>query len=84
MLPHAFLSATWEFEGKPVKIVTDENGKQWLCGKDVCEILGYRNFSNVLAKKVKKVYKSPLKYICGTEVDLTYHEGIAAYVSEPR
>ena len=50
-----------KFEGKDVNIATEAKGKEWLCGKDVCEILRFENANNPLLNQVKMAYKTNLK-----------------------
>jgi len=75
-----------------VKIVgTHKN--PWFCGKDVCEILEYKDIQNVLFKHVKPKYKKDLKTLSekvgkndptffGAEhlKNITYHSGKAVYL----
>ena len=60
------MDPTWSFEGKPRKIASDRNDKQWFFGRDVCAILGFRNVKQTFFKQVKHVYKSPLRVLCET------------------
>ena len=57
------------------------------CGKDICEILGFKNFNDTLLKQVKQTYKSGLKSIgvtCGYHVNpVSYHAGKAVYIFGP-
>ena len=81
--------------------LVDAEGYKWLglceslftksalhfCGKDICEILGFKNFNDALLKQVKQTYKSGLKSIgvtCGYHVNpVSYHAGKAVYISGP-
>ena len=51
MLPHALPGATWEFQGRGV----DQHGKEWLCGKEVCQMLKYREEITKKRTKSRKV-----------------------------
>ena len=69
----------------------------YFCGKDVCDVLGYKNTKDVLFKHVKPKFKKKLlnlnheKVAC--EIDntslgsfnhnISYNEGKAVYISEP-
>ena len=78
------MDPTWSFEGKPIKIVSDKNGKQWFFGRDVCVMLGFRNIKQTLFKQVKHAYKSPLRVLCETRtVPLTQNKTKAVYISRP-
>ena len=44
-----------------VDIKLDPNRKEWFCGKDVCEILGFRDSKDALLTKVRHAYKTGLK-----------------------
>ena len=39
----------------------DLNQKEWFCGKDVCEILGYENTKRALYEPVKQAHETPLE-----------------------
>ena len=45
-----------KIDGKQVDIKLDADRKECFCGKDVCEISGYENYHDVLAKDVRKGY----------------------------
>ena len=64
----------------------DADRKEWFCGKDLCEILGFRDTKDALLTKVKKAYKKGLKSLglAGTTPvnPVPYHAGKAVYVSE--
>lgn len=47
----------FNFEGRAVRVVTDESGEPLFVGKDVCEALGYANDSDALGKHCKGVAK---------------------------
>ena len=83
-------------KSQKVKIVgTHKN--PWFCGKDVCEILEYKNIPDAFYKHVKPKYKKDLKtlsddIICDSHINffgsellknITYHSGKAVYVNEP-
>jgi len=83
-------------KSQKVKIVgTHKN--PWFCGKDVCEILEYKDIQNVLFKHVKPKYKNNLKTLAeelhgilpcnlfgqNNFKNLSYHEGKAVYINEP-
>ena len=74
-------SSVWRFKGQKVKIKVDSNGKEWFCGKDVCEILGLQNPNIALLKQVKKAYKTNLKFLeetcTGHATPNTYNSGKA-------
>ena len=75
-----------KFDGKEVDIKLDAGGKEWFCGKDVCEVLGFKNANDVLLKQVKQAYKTDLKSMhvtCGSHVNpAPYHAGKSVYISE--
>ena len=56
----------WKFDGKKIDIIADTNKKEWFCGKDACEILGFKNANDALLKQVKRTYKTDLKSIRAT------------------
>ena len=33
----------FQFENKPIRVVTDENGEPWFNAKEICDVLGYGN-----------------------------------------
>ena len=45
--PQSKLS-TFEFEGRTVRVVTDATGETRFVGKDVCQVLGFRQHSRVI------------------------------------
>lgn len=69
----------------------------YFCGRDVCEVLGYRDVKQALQKHVKSKYKSELKRFLepkkldvtstsnflGSFESLNYHSGKAVYINEP-
>lgn len=67
----------------------------YFCGKDVCEVLGYKDPQKALFSNVKPKYKKDLKALfevqescsCTSlgpfEPKLSYNEGKAVYISEP-
>ena len=55
-------SATWEFQERTV----DQHEKKWFRGKDVCQILRYRE---TITKKVKKVCKTFPSAICSMDIE---------------
>ena len=56
----ALSNAIWEFQRRGVS----QHGKEWFCGRDVCDILVYEKYHDALSKKVRQSYKSPLKALC--------------------
>lgn len=85
-----------EKKKQKVKIVgTHKN--PWFCGKDVCEILEYKDIQNVLFKHVKPKYKKDLKTLAeelhgkipcnlfgqNNFKNLSYHAAKAVYINEP-
>jgi len=57
-----------QFEGHEVRIVQDEQGEPWWVGKDVCDVLGYSNARDAMAKHCKGVAKRyPLLTDGGTQ-----------------
>ena len=38
-------------EEKAVYIIVDKDKKEWFKGRDVCEILGFKNYHDALEKK---------------------------------
>ena len=67
----------------------------YFCGKDVCEILGYKDIKQALQDNVKPKHKKDLKSlneagVCGLSTPLgssilkiSYNEGKAVYINEP-
>jgi prophage antirepressor-like protein len=68
----------------------------WFCGKDVCEILEYKDVKNVLFRHVKLKYKKDLKTLAEEVVispttffglnnlkNLSYNTGKTIYINEP-
>lgn len=51
------------FEGQPVRIIV-ENGKTWFVGRDVCELLGYKNHRKAIMDHCKG---APRRYALSTE-----------------
>jgi prophage antirepressor-like protein/phage anti-repressor protein len=39
----------FRFDEHPIRIVVDEQGRNWWCAKDVCAVLGYKNESQTVA-----------------------------------
>jgi prophage antirepressor-like protein len=83
-------------KSQKVKIVgTHKN--PWFCGKDVCEILEYKNIPDAFYKHVKPKHKKDLKtlseeVICDSQMtffgrkyfqNLSYNDGKAVYINEP-
>ena len=78
-------TSTWlkKIDGKQVDIKLDADRKEWFYGKDVCEILGYENYHDALAKEVRKGYKNTLKVLYEMHhTPLNYNAGKAVYISE--
>lgn len=72
-----------KIDGKQVDIKLDADRKEWFCGKDVCEISGYENYHDALAKDVRKGYKNKLKVLCEMHhTPLDYNAEKAVYISE--
>lgn len=46
-----------EFEGQSVRVVTSESGEPLFVGKDVCDVLGYSNYRDAIARHCKGVAK---------------------------
>ena len=61
MLPHALPGATWEFQGRGV----DQHGKEWLCGKEVCQMLRYRE--EKISQKI--LYKISQGALCTMDIE---------------
>lgn len=38
----------FDFNGAGIRTLADENGEMWLCAKDVCNVLGYKNDSKAI------------------------------------
>ncbi|MCP1651783.1 BRO-N domain-containing protein [Pseudomonas nitroreducens] len=38
----------FEFEAVPVRVIIQNDGENWFCAKDVCEVLGYSNTSQTI------------------------------------
>ena len=69
----------------------------YFCGKDVCEVLGYKDIKKALQEHVKSKYKKELKGLVGLggvsppnsmvlgnpNISVGYHDGKAIYISEP-
>lgn len=67
----------------------------YFCGRDVCDVLGYKDPKQALQKHVKPRFKKELNQFKKLDVDLTsnflgsenhkvsYHEGKAVYINEP-
>jgi prophage antirepressor-like protein len=49
--------ALFQFEGREIRVVTDENGEPLFVGKNVCESLGYANAADAIARHCKGVVK---------------------------
>lgn len=43
---------TFNFNGNPVRTLTDENGEPWFVAKDVCDVLTYTNASKAISDHV--------------------------------
>ena len=71
----------WKFDRKEVDIKIDLNQKEWFCGKDLCEVLGFEDQKTTLARQVKQVFKTHLKSLQMDEDlssnPLSYHSGKA-------
>lgn len=67
---------------KRVKIVGTSN-EPWFCGKDVCEILGYKSAKVALHTHIKHTYKKNLSEVVSESLTTSYNEGKAIYISEP-
>lgn len=46
--------AKWTFETMDVRVIADEKGETWWCGKDVCTVLGYSNDSKAINDHCKE------------------------------
>jgi prophage antirepressor-like protein len=64
----------------------------YFCGRDVCEVLGYKNPKKALLTHIKTKHKKELVEMVGPTVGptylgslkpLTYNEGKAVYINEP-
>lgn len=44
---------TFNFKNFGVRTFVDENGNPWFCAKDVCDILGYKNSRDAIARHTK-------------------------------
>ncbi len=44
----------FDFEGKPIRAITDADGNPWFVAKDVCDILGYENSRDAIQKHCKQ------------------------------
>ena len=40
----------FDYQDQPVRVVTDETGAPWWVARDVCEILGYSKYRDVISK----------------------------------
>lgn len=59
---------SFEFEGKPVRMVADENGTLLWCATDVAKALGYTNVNDAIKRHCKGVVKHyPLKTAGGKQ-----------------
>lgn len=58
----------FQFGENSVRVIADDNGETWFVGKDVCEVLGYRNVSDAMTRHCKGVVKRyPLSTPGGTQ-----------------
>ena len=69
----------------------------YFCGRDVCDVLGYKDIKQALQKHVKPKFKKELFNLYHEKVDakstttylgsfnhnISYNEGKAVYISEP-
>lgn len=55
----------FKFEGAEVRVASDENGNPWFVGKDVCELLGYKDPTNAMKRHCKGVAKRHPLYTDG-------------------
>jgi prophage antirepressor-like protein len=42
----------FNFDGRPIRVVTDDNGEPWFAANEVCEILGFANPRDAVARHV--------------------------------
>ena len=43
----------FDFDGKPIRAITDADGNPWFVAKDVCDILGYANPTDAVGQHCK-------------------------------
>ena len=43
---------TFDFDGHPIRVVTDDNGEPWFAANEVCECLGFANPHDAVARHV--------------------------------
>lgn len=51
---------TFNFRTNDVRTVTDEHGEPWFVAKDICDVLGYSNGPQALAKNVDDEDRKPI------------------------
>ena len=44
-------------ENRVISVIKDENGKYWYKGKDICNVLGYKNKNGAMTRHLDKKYK---------------------------
>ena len=49
--------SVFNFQNKNVRVVTDDNGEPWFVGRDVCERLGYVNYTDAMNRHCRGVVK---------------------------
>lgn len=42
----------FDFDGHPIRVVTDDNGEPWFAANEVCEVLGFANPRDAVARHV--------------------------------
>lgn len=47
----------FQFEAKPIRVVTDESGEPLFVAKDICEALGYKDPTTAVRNHCKGVQK---------------------------
>lgn len=49
--------SVFNFQNRNVRVVTDDNGEPWFVGRDVCERLGYVNYTDAMNRHCRGVVK---------------------------
>ena len=47
----------FDFNGAQIRVIRDDKGEPWFVAKDVCDVLGYVNPRDAIAKHCKGVVK---------------------------
>lgn len=72
------------FENNKIKIFLKNNTELWFKGKEVAEVLGYKNLNDVLYTKVSDKYKKTYGELCDMEKACHHNnEQKVIYINEP-